>query len=377
MKDTRLRRTKQFAAAFAAVLMLFALFTTLPVQAAQTGRSASPQIYLAATTSSANPLHQIDLVFASTEMTGTSSYLFYRSTSENGTYTPIGASKYNSMNYASTGLTPGTTYWYYTLRRDATTGKIITSNKVSATTAALPTANPQMQLSAAANGSNMVDLSYISTEVAGSSSYIVYRSTSQNGGYTQVTTRGYNTSGYTDTGLAENTTYWYFVTRVDATTGRTIQSNTVSVTTGGSVPKPDPEPTGPAAPNFWLSTNSNQICTVSWRYNAGYPNHLNPAAQPAYKIYYSGSPSGPWTEVSYTTGPSAMTGTAYVTLGTTASYTGIYNLSQYLNKTVYFKMAAQDRYGRVGPKSAETRWWHVSSTAQQDGKGLDSGWFPV
>jgi hypothetical protein len=63
----------------------------------------------------------------------------------------------------------------------------------------------------------------------GLSNYKIYRSTSQNGTYTSIGTS--TTTSYTNTGLTNGATYWYYVTAVyTSPSGESAGSNTVSAT---------------------------------------------------------------------------------------------------------------------------------------------------
>ena len=82
-------------------------------------------------------------------------------------------------------------------------------------------------LTATMDGSDAINLSW--TAVSGALGYNIYRSTEENGTYTQINSSPITSASYSDTGLTPNTIYYY---KVGVSGGST--SAVVSATTGGT-----------------------------------------------------------------------------------------------------------------------------------------------
>ncbi|MDQ0116799.1 LamG-like jellyroll fold domain-containing protein [Paenibacillus harenae] len=82
-------------------------------------------------------------------------------------------------------------------------------------------------LTATMAGPDAINLSW--TSVSGALGYNIYRSTEENGTYTQITSAPITTTSYSDTGLTPNTIYYY---KVGVSGGPT--SGVLSATTGGT-----------------------------------------------------------------------------------------------------------------------------------------------
>lgn len=157
---------------------------------------------------------------------GAVSYNIYRSTTSGGEVkiatTPA---TITTTSYIDTGLSNGTTY-YYKVTAVNSAGESARSTEASVTPRLTPPLAPT-KLNAA--GSNkQVSLSW--SAVAGAASYNIYRSTSSGGEIKIATTPAtITTTSYTDTGLANGTTYYYKVTAVNAA-GESGKSNEASAT---------------------------------------------------------------------------------------------------------------------------------------------------
>lgn len=153
---------------------------------------------------------------------GATSYSVKRATTNGGPYTQIATP--SGATYTDSGLTNGTTYYYVVAAVNAagTSGN-------SAQASAMPTAPVNVPagpsgLSATA-GNAQVSLTW--TASSGATSYHVKRATTSGGPYTQVGAP--TTTSYTDTGLANGTTYYYVVSALNSA-GESANSSQVSAT---------------------------------------------------------------------------------------------------------------------------------------------------
>jgi cellulose 1,4-beta-cellobiosidase len=145
---------------------------------------------------------QVSLTWNS--VSGATSYNVKRSTTSGSGYATIASP--TSPTYTDTPLTNGTTY-YYVVSAVSVGGEGSNSSEVSATPAVPPPAPTGLAL---AVGQSNVVLNW--PTVAGATSYKVKRGTSS-GSYTSNFTAPSNT--YTDSTVANGTTYYYVVTAVN------------------------------------------------------------------------------------------------------------------------------------------------------------------
>jgi len=136
-------------------------------------------------------------------VSGATSYKVYRATSQNGTYSLLGA--VTATSYTNTGAKAGTTY-YYKVKAVNSAGESAYSNIVSgrATVTTLTMGH------SASSGKPQLTWKAVS----GAASYRVYRATTKNGAYTVINTTKALT--YTNVGAALGTTYYYKVEALNA-----------------------------------------------------------------------------------------------------------------------------------------------------------------
>ena len=149
-----------------------------------------------------------------TASAGAMSYNVKRSTASGGPYTTI-ASGVTGTSCTNTGLTNGITY-YYVVTALNTAGESPNSSEVIAQPNGPPTAPTSLTATA---GNGQVSLSWAAS--AGAVSYNVKRATLSGGPYTTVVS-GLGTTSYTDTGIANGTTYYYVASAVDAKGGKSV-----------------------------------------------------------------------------------------------------------------------------------------------------------
>ncbi len=247
-----------------------------------------------------------------TAPSGATSYDVYRGTLTGGESTTAIASGIATTYYTDKSLANGTTYYY---RVDATNSGGISplSSEVSATPEPGPPAAPAGLTATAGNAS--VALAW--TAPGGATSYNVYRGSASGGEGTTAIASGVATASYADTGLTNNTTYYYKVSAVDAG-GTSPQSGEVSAT---------PEPPVPAAPTGLIATAGNASVALTW---------TAPSGATSYNVYRGTTAAGE---------------------GTTAIGSGITNASYadngVSNGTKYFYKVAAVNIGGIGAPSGE------------------------
>ena len=137
--------------------------------------------------------------------TNETGYKVERKTGASGTYAEIASLSAGSTSYNNTGLTDGTQY-YYRVRAYNSAGNSNYSNESNGTTPM----NAPTSLTATAASSTQINLSW--QDNSGSESgYRIERKTGVSGTYSEIATVGTNVSTYNNTGLTENTTYYYRV----------------------------------------------------------------------------------------------------------------------------------------------------------------------
>jgi titin len=123
-----------------------------------------------------------------------------------GTYSQIGSVGANVTTYTNTGLTQGTEY-YYRVRAASGTNYSEYSNEVNVTTLAV---NAPSGLTSTATGATKIQLTWTdnSNDETG---FQIERKIGAGGSYSQIASVGANVSTYTNTGLTQNTEYYYRV----------------------------------------------------------------------------------------------------------------------------------------------------------------------
>jgi hypothetical protein len=150
---------------------------------------------------------------------GATSYNVQRSTTSGGPYTVVSSPAVTSDT--DTGLTNGTTY-YYVVSASNSAGESANSPEVSAT----PNAPPPAPTGLTGFGGNaQVSLTWNAS--TGATSYNVKRSITSGGPYTTI--QSPSTTGYTDSSVANGTTYYYVVSAVNSA-GESPNSVQVSAT---------------------------------------------------------------------------------------------------------------------------------------------------
>jgi titin len=255
-----------------------------------------------------------------TAANGATSYQVFRSATSGGTYDPVGTQA--ASPYTDVGLTPSTPY-YYKVKAVNSVGASDFSSEAAATTQAPPAQAPGIPtgVGATAISSTSINVSWIA--VSGATSYIVFRSATSGGTYTQVGTP--SASPYNDGGLTASTPYYYKVKAANAV-GESDYSSEVTATTQAPPVVAPGIPTGVGA----TATSSTSI-SVSWTAVSG---------ATSYKVFRSATSGGTYTQVG------TPASSPYADAGLTAS------------TAYYYKVSAVNSAGESGQSS------YASATTQ-------------
>ena len=147
-----------------------------------------------------------------TAVGGATAYTVYRSDSSTGTYTAISTGQ-TAATYtdAASGLSNGNTY-YYVVSASNAAGQCSSSQSAATSAMACAAAAVPIGLVRTVGTSGQVALNW--TASTGATQYTILRGTSS-GAETVVATAG--TNSYTDSGLTDDTTYYYAVKATNGT----------------------------------------------------------------------------------------------------------------------------------------------------------------
>ena len=157
-------------------------------------------------------------------------------------------------------------------------------------------------LTATPVSSSQINLSW--TASSGATSYNVKRATVNGGPYTTIAT-GVTSTGYSDTGLSSNTTYYYVVSAVNAAGESPNSAQASATTSAASIP---PAPTGLVA-----APSGKKKINLTWNASTG---------AISYKAKRAAVSGGP-----YTTIATGITSTSYLDSGLTSGTTYYYVVS--------------------------------------------------
>ncbi|MGO8669784.1 MAG: fibronectin type III domain-containing protein [Capsulimonadaceae bacterium] len=192
---------------------------------------------------------QVDLYWSTT--TGAASYSVYRGTTSGGESATAVATGITATLFANTGLSNGTTYYYKVAAVNASG----TSAKSSEVSAEPSTSLPSIPTGLTGRGSNSsVILTWTSS--SGATSYNIYNGTTSGGESTTAVATGVTGTTYTNSGLANETTYYFTIAAVNAS-GTSPQSAEASALT---------LPGGPAG---LTATAGNVQVGLSWTPDTG------------------------------------------------------------------------------------------------------------
>ena len=166
---------------------------------------------------------------------GVTSYNIYRSTSQGQQGTKVGAS--SALSYVDSTAVNGVTY-YYEVAADNVAGEGPVSAQSTGVTPVTPVLPPGAPTGLSAIAGNM-QVAVTWTAATGSTSYNIYRSTSQGSQGTKIGASP--TASYTDATVINGITYYYEVTATDAAGESPTSTQSAPATPAV------PAPSGPAA----------------------------------------------------------------------------------------------------------------------------------
>jgi fibronectin type 3 domain-containing protein len=185
---------------------------------------------------------------------GATGYNVKRATTSGGPYTQLGAP--TSTGYTDSSVINGVTY-YYVVSALTAAGESANSVEVSATPSTTGVSPAAPSNLTATSGNAVVTLAWSTS--AGATGYNVKRATTSGGPYAQLAAPTAN--GYTDSAVANGTTYYYVVSAVNSS-GESADSAQVSAT-------PSAPSVSPPAPTNLTATSGNAVVTLAWSTSAG------------------------------------------------------------------------------------------------------------
>jgi hypothetical protein len=176
-----------------------------------------------------NPTSQIDVYWQDNSNNETGFEIF-RSVN-NVTFTQVATVGANVTEYSDTGLASSTQYWYYVKAYNASAASAASNTDSTITAAgggggggAVPAAPSNVAAGQdRTNPTSQIDV-YWQDNSNNETGFEIFRST-DNVTFTQVATVGANVTEYSNTGLASNTRYWYYVKSYNGS-GTSAASNT-------------------------------------------------------------------------------------------------------------------------------------------------------
>ena len=156
-------------------------------------------------------------------------YHVFRSTTSNNGYSQISSSRVSTSEYTDNNVTNDTTYYYVVTAEDENGNQSDYSGETSASPQDLTPPAAPANLSATGNEGS-VSLNWDDNSESDLAGYHVFRSTTSNNGYSQISSSRVSTSEYTDNNVTNDTTYYYVVTAEDENGNQSDYSGETSAT---------------------------------------------------------------------------------------------------------------------------------------------------
>ncbi len=180
---------------------------------------------------------------------------------DNLNWTQIASTSANAVSYSDTGLSLGTLYYHRVRAYDAG-GFSSYSNTSSTTTANVPSV-PSSLTATSATTTASIKLDWTDNS-SNENNFLVERSPNGSNSWTNIATTTANTITYNNTGLSQNTTYYYRVRAVNSI-GYSGYTSTASATTTGT----------PLAPSGLSSNLSGADISLTWTDNSSNESSFN------------------------------------------------------------------------------------------------------
>lgn len=217
---------------------------------------------------------------------GALGYTVYQSSSEKGTYFPVGTIK--DLNYRAINLQNGVTYWFKVAAvNEAGTGDMgPAASAVPAIAVSIPSGVGGLR---ATGGNGKVDLSW--NIVPEASGYNIYKAFSEGGPY-NLYSGNIDALSYSVSGLDNGNTYWFKVAAVNSA-GEGDRGSAAAASAVAPIMPPVP-------PSGVNAASGNASAVISWDSVAG---------ASSYTVYIGPSASGPFTQSATVSGsPYTATG---------------------------------------------------------------------
>jgi len=275
---------------------------------------------------------------------GVDLYRVYRGTVEGGLKSLIVSVDDPALSYVDSAVNPGVVYYYVVTAVNGVDLESGFSNEASATAQDNPPGAPSNL--AAISADQQISLDWNDNQESDLAGYRVYRSLATGGPYTEITTGLLASSSYLDTGLTNDTTYYYVVSAEDTASQESGYSNEASGTPAEEVDLIPGAPTGLAA------VPGDEQVSLDWNDNVEPEGDLA-----GYRAYRSLATGGPYTEVT-----TSLLGTSsYVDTGLT-------------NDTIYYYVVtAEDIAAQESAYSAEVSGMPTEATDLAGHWRLDEG----
>lgn len=257
---------------------------------------------------------QIDVSWS--DVSQESGYKVERSPNGTDGWAVVGTPAANVTSFSDVGLSGSTTY-YYRVTASNEIGDSAPSNVVSARTLGIPAA--PATLAATARSTTQIDLNW--SNVSEENGYKVQRSTASTGPWSQIGTTAANVTIFANTGLVNNTTYYYRVIAYNSV-GDSPPSPIASAKTG--------DVTAPSVPTGLRTTPARGKVTLNWNVSTD----SGGSGLAGYKVWRATAAAGPFTMIATTT-------------KATYANTGLLK-----GKTYWYYVTAYDKAGNTSAPSA-------------------------